>query len=181
MKHRYLFTMLGFLGSGKSYVSRWLSPHMQAVYLRIDELRLVMFGADRPELYTPQNKALVNNASRFALIQILKSGQANVVHDANHNSRQLRREIAQDAAACDATTIVVWVRTPLDVSKTRTEVRETTEGHKLFEPGIVEKMAKNLEEPGEDELVITIDGQASALEQQKSFDEQFAVIQTRLG
>ncbi len=177
MQERYVFIMLGFLGSGKSYVGRWLSSYAHAVYLRVDELRLAMFGPDRPELYTSKNKALVNNASRYAMMQIVKSGQANVVHDGNHNARALRLEMAEDVAGCGATAIVVWVRTPLDVAKRRTEVREVTEGHVLFEPNLVENMAKRLEEPGQDELVITLDGQASADEQQKSFAEQFAAIQ----
>lgn len=168
--------MLGFLGSGKSYVSRWLAPHTNAVYLRVDDLRLAMFGADRPELYTPENKGLVNSASRYAMVQILKSGRANVIHDANHNSREMRREIAQEVALQQAVPIVVWVRTPLDIAKDRTEVRRVTEGHELFEPNLVEKMAKRLEAPNEDELVIIIDGQLTAEEQQKSFDEQFVAI-----
>ncbi len=180
MQNRYVFIMLGYLGSGKSYVSRWLAPHMNAVYLRVDELRLAMFGEDRPELYTPENKALVNNASQYAMGQILKSGQANVVHDANHNSKEVRRAILDRVTAQGAVAIVVWVKTPLDAAKKRAEERTVTEGHVLFEPNLVEKMAKRLEEPDVNELVITIDGQASAEEQQKSFDTQFAAIKAKI-
>jgi len=178
MHNNYVFIMLGFLGSGKSYVSRWLTPHAGAVYLRADELRLAMFGADRADLYTPENKALVNNANNYAMEQILKSSQANVVLDANNNARQVRRSIAETTKALDATPIVVWVKTPLDIAKRRTEERTITEGHVLFEPNLVEKMAKRLEAPETDELVIIIDGQASAEVQQQSFDEQLAAIET---
>lgn len=180
MRGRYVFILLGFLGSGKSYVSRWLTPHAGAVYLRADELRLAMFGFDRPELYTPKNKALVNNANRYAMAQILKSRQAHVVLDANHNAKSVRLAIANEAAKHDAATIVVWVQTPLEIAKERTVVRERTEGHVLFESGLVEKMAKRLEEPDTDELVITINGRATAREQQKSFDKQLAVIEAGL-
>ena len=180
MQRRFVFLMLGFLGSGKSYVSRWLTPHVGAVYLRADELRLAMFGEDRPELYTPENKTLVNNASQYAMLQILKSGQANVVHDANHNAKALRQEIASKVAAEHATAVVVWVKTPLEVAKERAKLRESTEGHVLFEPNLVEKLAKRLEEPGADELVITIDGQASAEAQKESFDKQLAAIREAL-
>lgn len=169
--------MLGYLGSGKSYVSKWLAPRVGGVHLRVDELRLAMFGADRPELYTPENKALVNNASQYAMWQILKSGQAHVVHDANHNSRKVRQDIAGHAAGNGATAIIVWIRTPLNIAKERTEIRKVTEGHELFETNLVEKMARNLEEPAEGELVIVIDGQASTAEQQKSFDKQWNAIQ----
>lgn len=168
--------MLGFVGSGKSYVSRWLVPHVNAVYLRVDELRLAMFGADRSELYTPENKALVNGASRYAMMQIIKSGQANVVHDANHNSAKMRQNIAYLVEQEGAKAVVVWVKTPVEVAKERAVIRTVTEGHELFEENLVEKMAKRLEEPRPNEVVIVIDGQASAEEQKKQFDTQFAAI-----
>lgn len=72
----------------------------------------------------------------------------------------------------------VWVQTPLEVAKQRTIIRKETEGHELFEPNLVEKMAKRLEEPDQHELVIVIDGQASPSEQQESFDEQWATIKS---
>jgi predicted kinase len=172
--------MLGYLGSGKSYISRWLAPHIGAVHLRADDLRLAMFGTDRPELYTPENKALVNNASQYAMEQILKSGRAHVVYDGNNNAASVRRNIAEKADQQNAVAVVVWVQTPLEVAKERTEIRKVTEGHILFEPNLVEKMAKRLEIPSDHEIVITIDGQALALEQQKSFDKQWAMINQQI-
>lgn len=178
MEEKYVFMMLGYLGSGKSYVSRWLAPHIGAVHLRVDELRLAMFGADRPELYTMENKTLVNNASQYALQQILKSKQAHIVQDANHNSKTVRNSITKKVHKEGGIAVVIWVQTPLDVAKQRTITRKETEGHELFEPNLVEKMAKNLEEPDAHERVIIIDGQATLEDQQKSFDEQWAVIKS---
>lgn len=180
MYKRYVFLMLGFLGSGKSHVSRWLTPHVGAVHIRTDALRTAMFGIDRPELYTPENKALVNNACRYAMLQIIKSGHAHVVQDANHNAKSLRREIAHDLAPNNGIAIVVYVQTPLETAKKRADIRAKTEGHVLFEPNLVEKMAKQLEKPGLDELVITIDGQASVDEQKRSFDSQLAILESQL-
>lgn len=173
MQKQYVFMMLGYLGSGKSYVSRWLAPHVGAVHLRVDDLRLAMFGPDRPELYIPENKALVNNAAGYAAMQVLRSGQAHIILDANHNAKSVRKDIAKKITDAGGIAVVVWVRTPLSLAKGRTEVRKITEGHELFEPNLVEKMARRLEEPGVDELVIVIDGQASTLEQQESFDRQW--------
>lgn len=180
MQKRYVFIMLGYLGSGKSYVSRWLAPHIGAVYLRADELRLAMFGPDRPELYTPENKALVNNASLYAMKQILKSGQAHIIHDANHNTANVRHKVANEITKNGGTAVVIWVQTPLELAKERTELRKVTEGHELFESNLVEKMAKRLEEPDEHERVITLDGQATALEQQKSFDRQWGEMRAKV-
>lgn len=174
---QYLFMMLGFLGSGKSYVAKWLAPHTSSVLFRVDPLRWEMFGEDRPELYTPENKALVNSAVQYAAGQVLASGLASVISDANHNQRLVRDKVRGIAKKHGAVGIVVWVDTPLETAKERTITREKTEGHKLFEENLVEKMAKRLEKPDDDEIVIRIDGLATAEEQKRQFDEQFARIQ----
>lgn len=172
-----LFLTLGFLGSGKSYVSKWLAPHTSSVLLRADPLRWEMWGGDSAELYTPENKLLVNNAARYAARQILESGLASVILDANHNAYETREGLRSLGSAINNTPVViVWVDTPLEIAKERTIQRENTEGHKLFEPGLVEKMAKRLEPPRANELTIRIDGLAGAEEQKRSFDEQFAQI-----
>ena len=175
MQQQYLFIMLGFLGSGKSFVSRWLAPHTGAVYLRADALRLAMFGEDRPELYTPENKALVNNAQAYAIQQILAAGQS-VIHDANNNSYKTRQEHMKMAREHSAMPIVVWIDTPLDVAEERTEIRKVTEGHELFAPNLVRTMAARLEKPHDNERVIRIDGLASQEQQQQQFNEQLAKL-----
>lgn len=172
----HLFLMLGFLGSGKSFVSKWLAPHTQSVLIRADSLRWAMWGGDSPGLYTPENKLLVNNAARYATKQILESRRANVVLDANHNAYDVRAELCALADSITTKVIVVWVDTPLELAKERTIQREKTEGHILFEDGLVEKMAKKLEPPRADEIVIRIEGVADAEVQKRSFDEQFAQI-----
>jgi predicted kinase len=107
--------------------------------------------------------------------QVLESGLANAVLDANHNTLFTRDQVRMLAKEHEALGIVVWIDTPLDVAKERTEIREKTEGHKLFEENLVEKMAKRFEKP-DDELVIHIDGLADAEDQKRQFDEQFARI-----
>jgi predicted kinase len=175
---RYIFIVLGFLGSGKSYVSRWLAPRTDSVCIRLDALRWAMFGEDRPELYTPENKALVNKAAVYSAQQVLQSGKANVVYDGNNiRAKEARRQIASAAREAGATAIVVWVDTPLETAKQRTVDRAKNEGHVLFEPGLVEKMAAQLEPPAADEITIRLDGLADAADQQAQFEEQFLRLQ----
>lgn len=170
----YAFTMLGFLGSGKSFVSKWLAPHIDGVHIRADDLRMAIFKEDRPELYTPENKAIVNDAALYMAEQILASGQAHVIFDGNNNTVERRQEIAEVAQKLGAQAVVVRVETPLDTAEKRTVTRRQTEGHVLFEPDLVRKMAARLEEPTSDETVITINGLLDAEAQQTQFDEQFA-------
>jgi predicted kinase len=175
----YVFIMLGFLGSGKSFVSRWLTPKVGAVYIRPDDLRLAIFGEDRPELYLPENKAIVNDAALYMAEQVVKSGRASVVFDGNNNSVARRQEIAEATRKHGAKVVVVHVNTPLDTAEQRTVTRRQTEGHVLFEPNLVRKMAARLELPTAEEQVLTIDGLLDAEAQQKQFDEQFARLQAR--
>jgi predicted kinase len=176
MKKQYLFVMLGFLGSGKSFVSRWLAPHTNAVYIRADDLRLAMFGEDRPELYTPENKALVDQAARYAFDQILQSRQASVILDANNNRYKVRQSAADIARKAGAQAIVVHVNTPLDIAEQRTVTRKETEGHELFAPNLVRNMAARLEPPQAGELVITVGGLADEATQKQQFEDQLARI-----
>lgn len=176
MSRRHVFMMFGYVGAGKSYVARWLAEHMQAVHLQADSLRWAMFGEDRPELYTPANKALVNNALYYASEQILKTGAANVIHDAHHNQRHVREKIEVLARTYDARPVLIWVTTPEATAKKRIQSRAETEGHVIFDPNIIEKMLKSTDLPGSDELVIKIDGLQSTKEQQKSFAKQLAAL-----
>ena len=171
----YLFIMLGFLGSGKSYVSRWLAPKVNGIHIRVDDLRLEMFGEDRPGLYTPENKALVNNAIDYMVKQAVSA--VTVVLDGNHISAEYRKKLADLAKAQGARPVIVHIQTPLETAKQRTITREQTEGHKLFAPNLVEDMARRLEPPTPEEQIIVIDGLATAEGQQAQFDEQFAHLQ----
>jgi predicted kinase len=180
MKQRFIFMTFGYVGSGKSYVSRWLAPRIHAVHLSVDALRLEMFGEDRPELYTPANKALVNNALQYAAARILAADVAHVVQDANHNQRHVRQKIERIAKEYGAVPIVLWVKTPEETAKQRIQSRAETEGHVIFDPNIIETMRKNTDLPTSDELVITLNGLHSTEKQQKEFDEQFAALQQRL-
>jgi predicted kinase len=106
---RYVFIMLGFPGSGKSFVSKWLAAKFNAVHLKVDNLRFAMFDGDRPDLYTytPENKALVNNAVAYVYGQIVKTRTASIILDGNFNQRRLRLENARLARKYDALPVVV--------------------------------------------------------------------------
>jgi predicted kinase len=88
-----------------------------------------------------------------------------------------RQTISDLARKHEAKAIVVYIETPLDIAKQRTVERRETEGHVLFEPNLVEKMAMRLEAPTDQEAVIYIDGLQDAASQQVQFDEQFARLQ----
>lgn len=173
----YLFVMLGAPGAGKSYVSAWLSPLVGAVHLRSDDLRLAMYGQDRLELH--RNNAYrqpLFGAMDYAARQTLAAGHS-VIYDTNTNRRSTRGSLAQAAREHGARAIVVYIDIPLATAKQRVLARAEQGGHQIFD-GVefVERLARNIEQPTADELVIRLDGQQSAARQQASFESQLAAI-----
>ncbi len=178
MNERFLCIMYGYPGSGKSYVAEWLCDYLHAVHLRTDDLRVKMFDGDRPELHTPHNKALVNNALRYASVQVLKTKRLSVVHDANHNTSSSRAELSAVARHYGAVPIVVWVQTPEDVARARERIKARADsgGHVIFHPDIIGAMKSRMQDPGPHEPTIIIDGMQDEQAQRRSFDEQLASL-----
>lgn len=176
MRERYVFMMFGYVGAGKSYTAEWLAEAMQAVHLRADDIRVAMFEKDRPELHTPQNKALVNNALYYCAEQILDADVANVVFDANFNQRRVRQKISGLARTYGAQPIIVWVKTPEDIARQRIKARAESGGHVIFHPDIITAMRKTTDLPSDDEPLISIDGLQNAQEQRRSFEQQLLLL-----
>jgi predicted kinase len=173
---RYVFIMFGFPGSGKSFVSKWLAAKFNAVHLKVDNLRFAMFDGDRPDLYTPANKALVNNAVSYVYGQIVKTRTASIILDGNFNQRNTRMDIEKTASKYDALPIVVWVKTPEATAEQRIKTRAETEGHVIFDPNIIQNMLKRMQLPDEREHLIVVDGLQSADAQQESFEKQLVLL-----
>jgi predicted kinase len=174
MAKRYLFLMLGFPGSGKSYVAGWLAPHMKAVRLRGDEMRLRMFNENNPELHTWKYQQQVIGAMQYAVGQVLEAGYP-VIYDSNHNSVKGRIPLEEVARKSGAVPVIVWVKAPLEVAKERVLARAAQGGmHKVFGIDFVDRMANNLQPPTNEELAIELDGTQSEDQQRASFEEQLA-------
>lgn len=179
MSKRYLFLMLGFPGSGKSYVADWLAPHMKAVHLRGDEMRLRMFNENHPELHTWKYQRQVVGAMQYAVGQVLEAGYP-VIYDSNHNSVKSRLSMEEIARKSGAIPVIVWVKAPLAVAKERVLARaaKAPKGgiHEIFGIDFVDRMANNLQPPTENEIAIELDGTQPEEAQRASFEEQLAAL-----
>ncbi|MEK7152881.1 MAG: ATP-binding protein, partial [Patescibacteria group bacterium] len=161
----FLFLMLGFPGSGKSYVSGWLAPHMSAVHLRADDMRVRMFGEERLEYHTNwKYQKQVHGAMQYAAAQVL-SAEHSVIYDSNHNSVKSRRPMQSIAKEAGAIPILIWVKAPLGLAKQRVLDREAAAGPNMFELDFVDRMASNLQQPGPNELAIELDCTQTAEDQ----------------
>jgi predicted kinase len=175
MNTRYLFLMLGFPGSGKSYTANWLASSMQAVHLRGDDMRLHMFNEQKPELHTWKYQQQLHGAMEYAVGQVLQAGFS-VIYDSNHNSVKSRLPMEEVARKNGAIPIIVWVQAPIEVAKQRIQERTAAGGHIHFGLDFVDRMANNLQAPTEKERAIMIDGTRPAAEQRQQFEEQLASL-----
>lgn len=168
--------MLGIPGSGKSFVSDWLVPHMHAVHLRSDDMRLAMYGEEKIVFHTEwKYQKQLHGGMQYAAKQILIAGYS-VVYDSNHNTVKSRQQMQTVATGLGLMPILVWVKAPLEIAKQRVLQREASGGHKVFDITFVDQMAQRLQLPTEDEIHIELDGLASAEDQRRQFDMQFAAL-----
>lgn len=184
MSKPYLISLIGHSGSGKSYFARALAEQNGWVRLNGDTLRIAMFGsregAQKAKEVDPSLvREKVFNALDYATGQILKTG-ISVVYDANNNKRSIRDDQAILAHKYGAIPLAVWVKTPRDVAIERTQSREELIDQRKMDAQqaqeVVDRHIQNFDEPGDDELVITIDGLATSAQQLEQFTSQLKEI-----
>lgn len=174
--------MLGYPGSGKSYFARQLADKIAAVRLNGDSMRIALFKSVEAIDAHPDKKLLNEQtfgAIDYAVIQVLKAGH-DVIYDANNNKRGIREELEKLAQEHNAIPLVVWVKTPHEVALKRGQTREAAADSRQWpEEKMLASMNKhiaNFDEPGSDEVVITIDGTIDFESQYESFNAQLADI-----
>jgi predicted kinase len=170
-------------GSGKSYFSRQAAKKMNAVRLSSDALRVGMFGSIEAThaLEDKLSKIEVLNylfgAMDYAAEQVLMTGQ-DVFYDANSNKRIHRSAQEDRAAKYGAIPVVVRLTVPYEVALRRGQEREELpDQRKKTEESmreLIQRIQSNTDEPGADENVIELDGQAP-------FEKQFAEFERRVG
>jgi predicted kinase len=156
MNNHVLYLFVGYPGAGKTTVAKIIAKATGARHIWADEERHRLFPhpthseQESKELYDKLNDAVDN---------LLSEGKS-VVFDTNFNFLSDRDKLRQIAKKHSARTIVIWVDTPLEVSKKRAVYAE--ENRNFYETNMTESqfdsITSKLEPPAEDEKVITIDG-----------------------
>lgn len=170
-----LFLLLGYPGSGKSTFSRQLAASEDIVRVNSDELRTYMF-ADTEQIHNPGNNTAVFGALDYVTERLLKAN-CSVIFDANNNRIKDRAKHERLAADCGAQTVVLWVKTPLEVARLRDKERESIPGYTPIPPKRYDEIVAALQVPIGEEKVIAIDGLVSFEEQLASFRAQMASVE----
>lgn len=151
-----LYFFVGYPGSGKTTVSKYVAKATGAVHLWADVERHKMFkqvthsGAESLKLYDRLNRQAE---------ELLAAGQS-VVYDTNFNFYADRQKMRDIAGRQNADVVMIWVKTPIAVAKKRAvHVRKSRNGYlSVMSEEEFDAIAAKLEPPREDEEFIKIDG-----------------------
>lgn len=179
-----LVMFVGGPGSGKTTFSRLLAKELEAVALNSDAVRVSMWGtkgavrAAHTDLTSrASNNTLTFGALNYVTRQILRAGHS-VIYDANANKQEERMKLAAIALECDATSVVVRLRTPDDVAIQRIIERDDVYDQNRHDEAkareIVESFRCAIVEPTHRENTIEISGEII-------FEEQYRLFQRGIG
>jgi len=151
-----LFLMLGYPGAGKTTAAEVVSKLTGATHLASDKIRLEMFP--NPQ-FTPEEHQALYEAIDARTSELLKAGKS-VIYDANLNRHQHRAEKYRLCKKIGATSVLLWVKTPEELSKSRAV--DYSRSHLWPQGEAADKMFDRLvtvfETPTEEEPYLELDG-----------------------
>jgi len=125
-----LILLYGFPGSGKSYVARQLSDHIQAAHVQGDRIRYELFEKPR---YDKQENAVVTQLMDYMTQEFLGAG-ISVIYDTNALRAAQRHELRNFARKAHAQPLVVWLQIDSDTSFNRTQMRDRRKTDDKYAP-----------------------------------------------
>lgn len=162
-----LICLYGFPGSGKSFVARNLTEHIQMAQVSSDRIRSELFANPR---YDPQENAIVMHLMNYMVEQFLSAGMS-VVYDVNALRLGQRRKLRELAAKHRAAYLLVWLQIDVESAFARTQRRDRrTADDKLAQPQTRESFNHQLAtmQNPEDEQYLVLSGKHAFVTQKSA-------------
>jgi len=115
-----LICLFGFPGSGKSFMGRNLSQHIQIAHVSADRIRSELFANPR---YDNQENAIVSHLMNYMAEEFLGAGLS-VVYDTNALRTGQRRTLRELAAKHRAAYLLIWLQIDVESAFGRTQGRD---------------------------------------------------------
>jgi len=115
-----LVMLYGYPGSGKSYVARQLSNHLQSAHVQGDRIRYELFETPR---YDKQENAVVTQLMDYMTQEFLMSG-ISVIYDTNALRAAQRHSLREVARKAHAKPVVVWLQIDAESAFNRAQMRD---------------------------------------------------------
>jgi predicted kinase len=153
-----LYLFIGFPGSGKTTIAKFIEEQTGAVHLWTDQERQKRF---QNVTHSAVESAALYDTLNDRTAKLLMQGRS-VVFDTNFNFRDDRKRLAAIAADASADLITIWVTTNRAFAKQR--ATHDTHRHRngyseVMKESTFDAIADRLEVPGPDETIVKIDGQ----------------------
>ncbi len=162
-----LICLYGFPGSGKSFVARNLTEHIQMAQVSADRIRSELFANPR---YDKQENAIVSHLMTYMTEEFLGSGLS-VVYDGNALRLSQRRRLRELAVKHKAIHLLVWLQIDVESAFARTQRRDRrTNDDKFAEPQTRETFNQQLAtmQNPKDEQYLVISGKHAFVTQKSA-------------
>lgn len=162
-----LICLYGFPGSGKSFVARNLTEHLQIAQVSADRIRNELFASPR---YDKQENAIVSHLMRYMTEEFLRAGLS-VVYDGSTMRFMQRRNIRELAAKHKAAYLLVWLQIDAQSSFARAQGRDRrTIDDKFAQPQTAESFNQHLAtmQNPKDEQYLVISGKHAFITQKNA-------------
>lgn len=151
-----LYMMFGYAGAGKTTTAQVIHELTGAAHISSDAIRSALFP--KPTFSEQEHKELYEYLDATTR-DLLKTGH-DVIYDANLNRRQHRQDKYAICRQTGAQPVLLWIDTPRDTAKERSAdmSRQHLWPTDVTPEQLFERVAVAIEEPGDDEPYISVDG-----------------------
>lgn len=154
-----LYLMLGYPGAGKTTAAKILAQLTGAIHIWADYERRQTHG--KPVYSQAENDALYQQLN-FRAAKLLEQKHS-VIYDTAFNHQKDRVALRTLAHNLGLQTIIIWVKAPKELAKTRAQSMSDLHGTRILGADMsderFEELANKLEHPDSDEVVVELDGQ----------------------
>lgn len=162
-----LIALYGYPGSGKSFVARNLTEHIQMAHVSAGRIRNELFAKPR---YDEQENSIVTHLMNYMSEEFLGSGLS-VVYDANTLRASQRRRLRELASKHRAAYLLVWIQIDTESALARTQRRDRrTNDDKFAQPQTRESFNQQLAsmQNPKDEQYLVISGKHAFVTQKSA-------------